>query len=376
MGDHRMNRRDLFRRGAAGGLGLAGLGMAAGRLDVAGALAATPHATAAPPITVQGDTLHVFSNNLPPRIQWDENYGYCGETAMVSAGLYYGQYVSQYDARAFASKNEPQDQEGSQLLVDTNAVYAANQMRMNAVKYNTDNEDSTASFLAWVKQNVVKGYPVAIGVFINQHLFQLSDDPSAGDPNYDHIVLVTGVGSNHPLTDPAYYPDDTIYFSDGGEWPLNDDPQYIFEYPFAAFQKNRQQANAHNGPVYSTLNNGTNLGVVITGVADLNHDTLPVWVNTSANYEQPEIVDGSPTRPKPMALSLTITVLGMQPGVKYQLYRYASFGAVPTSRFNANAHSAKKAWSIQSASGTGYTVTDQIMSNEIAVYRAVPASAG
>ena len=249
-------------------------------------------------------------------------------------------------------------------------------MRLNAVEYDNDTEDSTSSFLAWVKQNVVKGYPVVIGTFLNEYLFQESDVTSAGNPDYDHIVIVTGIGSNHALTDPTYYPDDTIYFSDNGCWPLSGTPQYSFAYSFASFQKDRAQANAHNGLVYSLSNNGSNYGVAITGVADLNHETLPVRVSTSVNYEKPEMKDGTATRPKPMSLTLTVTVSGLQPGVKYQLYRYASFDSVPVSRFNANAGNATMRWTIQSNSASQHTMTEQIISNKIAVYRAVPASAG
>ena len=42
-------------------------------------------------------------NKIPPRYQWEHNGGYCGETSMISAGLYYGQYLSQYDVRTIAS---------------------------------------------------------------------------------------------------------------------------------------------------------------------------------------------------------------------------------------------------------------------------------
>ena len=34
-------------------------------------------------------------NAIPARVQWNENNGYCGATSIISAGLYYGQYVSQ-----------------------------------------------------------------------------------------------------------------------------------------------------------------------------------------------------------------------------------------------------------------------------------------
>ena len=32
--------------------------------------------------------------DIPPRFQWNANNGYCGETAFISVGLYYGQYCS------------------------------------------------------------------------------------------------------------------------------------------------------------------------------------------------------------------------------------------------------------------------------------------
>ena len=38
--------------------------------------------------------------DMPPRVQWQDNDGYCGETSVQMAALYYGAYVSQYVARA------------------------------------------------------------------------------------------------------------------------------------------------------------------------------------------------------------------------------------------------------------------------------------
>ncbi|AEA68430.1 Hypothetical protein; putative exported protein [Pseudomonas brassicacearum subsp. brassicacearum NFM421] len=67
-------------------------------------------------------------NDIPPRLQWEANYGYCGETALISAGLYYGQYVSQFDARAIASPNVKQSKRGSQLLLGRNDGATAAQM--------------------------------------------------------------------------------------------------------------------------------------------------------------------------------------------------------------------------------------------------------
>jgi hypothetical protein len=323
-------------------------------------------------LTIHDDE-YIHTNNIPPRYQWDANNGYCGEVSLISAGLYYGQYISQYDMRSLALKNAPQND--GQLLIGLNDQYAANQLHLNCIEWDTDAEQSTDDFLAWVKQNVVKGYPVAIGIYINEYLFYGKTDPDAGDAEYDHIVPVMGIASNQPLTDPHYYPDDLICFSDNGLWGSSTNPPYRFTYAFGPFEADRETANEKTSPVYSLSNDASNYGIAITGVMDLNGDTLPVRVDTNFNYEIPEIIDGSNTRPSPMPLQLTITVSDLQPEVLYHLYRYNTLDAVPDSEFNANVDAAYEHCDIQISSGSTYTMTEEIQSDEIAVYRAVSATA-
>jgi len=63
----------------------------------------------------------VYNLTLEPRLQWNENYGYCGSTSLVTASLYLGGlYASQYDNRNVASNGTNQKQEGSQLLLGVN----------------------------------------------------------------------------------------------------------------------------------------------------------------------------------------------------------------------------------------------------------------
>lgn len=315
---------------------------------------------------------NIQHNHIPPRYQWDSNAGYCGEVCLISAGLYYGQYVSQYDARAIATDNAPQNQ--SQLLLGINDTYAAGQMQLNFIAWDSVAEQNTDQFLVWVKQMALASYPVAIGVYTNEYLFYDNTNANAGDPQYDHIVSVTGIASQHSFTDANYYGDDLLCFSDNGLWG-NSRPPYYFSYAFDPFQADRRQANAPDGAIYSLANAGTNYGIAITGVKDLNGDTLPVRVDTNVNYERPEIVDGSNSRPAAMPLTLTITVSGLLPQVSYNLYRYNAFSAVPDSHFNAHAANAGAVWHFQISSGTSFTLQEQIQSNEIAVYRAVKASA-
>ena len=332
---------------------------------------AAPAATQPRPSAPAAATTYRAGSNLPPRTQWNANYGYCGETSFVSAGLNYGQYISQYDARAIASNNARQSLESSQLLLGVNDVAAAKAMHLTVVA----RQSTTASFLTWVKSNVTAGYPVVMGVLMNQSRFYGTTNLNAGDTEYDHIVTVTGITSQHPLTGPAtYYADDVLTFTDHGEWTTNGLPQNTFTYPFATFPATRQQANAKTGPVYS-LKNGIDYGIAITGIIDLSRETVPVRLTMSTSAEIPAMVNGSNTRPAAKPVTLTATVSNLKPGTTYNLYRYSSMAAVPDSNINANAAKATQRWTITIPSGSTYTMTQTIMSNEIAVYRAVPVGA-
>lgn len=320
---------------------------------------------------------YTVANPLPPRQQWLANGGYCGEESFVSAGLYYGQYVSQYDARALASNNAPQNTRRSWLLLGVNDVATAKAMHLTSSAFDTTAQTDTTSFLRWVKGNVAEGYPVVIAVYNNEYLMYGRRTPTAGDPIYDHIVTVTGVTSSSPLTAPiAYSPDDVITFSDHGVWTGTPSglPQYLFSYTFGAFPATRRQANARGGPVYSLPSTAGNYGIAITGVADVNHETVPVRLTTSVNAENPPMRNGT-TRPTASPVTLTVTVSGLTPGATYNLYRYNSMAAVPDGSFNANAARAAQTWQIV-ATGPTYTLQQTILSSDVAVYRAVPASAG
>lgn len=292
--------------------------------------------------------------DISSRLQWNENNGYCGEVSLISAGLYYGQYLSQYDARSLACNGGSQT--GNQLLLGINDQVAATAMRLQA----EERQESTG-FLDWVSGHTDQGHPVAIGVYTNEYLFYGDTDPSAGDKQYDHIVPVLNVGS------------ESITFSDNGLWsdPV---PYYIFTYPSSSFSATREQANNPNGPIYSLPSLST-YGIAITGVSDDNKETVPVRVTPNYNYEFPEIADKSNTRPSPMPLTLQITILNLESGVNYTLYRFNDFAKVPTSNFNAHAVDAVQHWPITISAGTTYTLTDTTLSDTSAIYRCVKAAA-
>ena len=339
-------------------------------------LMALATAVATTPLSASAAT-YTDSLAVPARLQWNSNYGYCGEVSFISAGLYYGQYISQYDARAIASPNVSQSLESSQLLVGVNDAAAATRMRLAYAQPTGSALTSAPAFLAWVKGKVVSGAPVIIGVYTNAYKFYGSRNLNFGDSEYDHIVTVTGFTSTHTPTTPAtYYSDDTLTLEDHGVWSggSSSAPPYFFQYALGPFQQTRRTANATTAAVYS-LKNGGNYGIAITDILDTDKKTVPVRLATSKNFESPVIRNGSTSRPTASAITLTITLSGLIPGVPYNLYRYSTVNNIPTASFNANAAKAAQKWAIQISSGSTFVQTLTIQSSETAAFRAVPASA-
>lgn len=325
-------------------------------------------------------------NPIPPRYQWEHNGGYCGETSMISAGLYYGQYLSQFDARAIASPKMRQNtkKDGSyaaQLLLGVNDKSAAQALRLKHERLDTDD---SRDLLGWIKSHVVEGHPVIMGVFNNE--YRLYGKTTGGDGEYDHIVPVLGWGSNYPLEDGELHDDDVILISDNGLYtPDNNNTPpippksvpYYFHYPLARFLKNRKEANLPKGNLYSLLDlpkyqtppDKQNYGIAITGVEDELDETLPVRVSTSANYEAPFIASDSNKRPTPMAIKLTIHVSGLDPSKTYHVYHYTDEKEVPRKHFRGGSP-----WKVIRGSNGVWKGTMKIRSDQKAFFRAVEAS--
>lgn len=326
-----------------------------------------PAATAPVPPTATPDAgSYAVMLDLPPRLQWEANDGYCGEMSFVIAGLHYGQYVSQYDARALASPGVPQSKSSSQLLLDANEVGAATAMKLRHEVWSKSG--TTKDFLLWTKNHLVANHVVIAGIFENTKIFDFQ--ASQGD-DYDHIVPFVGYASSHPLTEQAVFDDDRLTLTDNGDYSQSVKASSLtFTYALSQFIFARAQQP--NQPYY--LNDGEDSAIAILGVEDPLGETMPVELKASTDSEQPEMVDGSDARPAPGPVRLTITVSGLTPGESYNLYRYSNFESVPTSSFNASAAKATSVTTINVATASVFVKTEDIMSNTIAIYRAVKAS--
>lgn len=306
------------------------------------------------------------SLDLPPRVQWDANFGYCGEISFIMAGLYYGQYLSQYDARALVSRDGTQSHKTSQLLLDENEDAAAKAMKL---RYEIWPKTGTpADFLLWTKNHLLKGHPVIWGVYANTKLFKIT--PNRGE-NYDHIVPVIQFRSHHDITENRIYPDDEVTFSDNGDY-THSVRRGPITWSYALSKLIYRRSEQRDQPYY--LNDGENSGVAILGIEDENNETLRVQVKTGQSHEHGEINDGEDERPDAKPVTLRIRISGLIPGVHYKLYKYDSLAGAPVSNFNAQRHKAAKEFDIMIPSGSTLTISETIISDDMAIYRAVEAA--
>ena len=319
---------------------------------------------------------HLWDSRLPPRLQWLQNDGYCGEVSLTMALMRLGGgYISQYDARAIAAITPGEIQTSKFYLVGVNDQRAAKLLKLNFEEFDNSGSVDPRRYLSWVKAMVRRGHAVTITVFMNYYMFY--GKRQGGEADYDHIVSVSSISSDYD--DDLYHDDDVLTLEDHGLWAPRSKPVYLFSYTFGEFIATRAKANAaSNLNVYSlpdSPDNG-NFGVAHISIVDTDGEALPILVETSANYEDPHIKNGSEKRPAPMDLVLTVTVSGLEAGATYKLYKYNDENRVPTSAFNTNSlgGAAISTRDISSSSGS-YLFTEAIKSNEKVFYRCVRSDA-
>jgi len=313
---------------------------------------------------------HKKALNVTPRAQWNANDGYCGETSMITAGLAFGQYTSQWTARNLASPGVPQTRPDSQLLLGVNDTAAAAAMRLEARRAPATKNFRT--FTTWARNRFLAGDVVVVGVFNNTRML---GETGAGDPTYDHIVPVYGYESAKPLrAGRASLGTDVLTISDNGLRTLGPNAPMLYSYTLDDIQRTRRGANAAGGPVYSFPTSGPWYGVAVTGVLDSDHTTLPVKVAVNVNSEGVQNESALTAAPMAEPIRLTVTLARPDNAREAVLYQYDDFASVPTGAFNAHAGDAAHVWRVPAGSGP-YTVTVDAMSNDTRVFRAVPADA-
>jgi hypothetical protein len=395
---------------------------------------------------------HTITPRRPivPFYQWENNDGYCGEVSLLQAAMNNGQWMSQLNVRllcgaylledggevsasqagpdGYCAAHGQNPYEYAQLLFTCQAGCAAaarclSNARLSAESYETPagqtGKAAYEAYMSWVKQKLIAGDWVTVGV-----LWQWGNDSE-----YDHIVSVTSIGTDHDPTDATYYGDDVLYLDDHGLETFRngqeaDNPgvplgasgvdggctPYYFGDTFDNLGRARADMSPNGHQPYGfpmPTASASNYAFAVSGPLDTGGDTLPVTLTitgtttngaanpadpiASYNYENPFIgtsTQGSSctnTPPKHwMDVTAEVTVEGLTAGTDYNLYEYdfasvtgvgsAAALAVPTSSFNAAASKATRQTAF-TAMGATYSTSASFTSDQVVVFRAVPASA-
>ncbi|MGP8217072.1 MAG: T9SS type A sorting domain-containing protein [Bacteroidia bacterium] len=275
--------------------------------------------------------------NIPPRIQWPNNDGYCGENSIQMCGLYYGNYISEVVVRDVA---------GGELLVYVNDTAALDSLNFNYVEWDPNpNPPQYMTYLDWVKQYLYQKQPVIITVYVS----------GMSDPDYDHIIPAIGFYANSVNT---YNATDSLTYN------TNFDTVY-FTRAFSTIYATRAQAN-NSAPYPYYIPKNVDYGVAVTGNKDPGKVTRPVHIVLDSN-DEPNVTLGVP----PCMLRATITADSLTIGKSYALLRYNNYRTVPSTGFKPSGANSVVYFT---ATAVTHTVIDSFMSDTAVFYRCIPYS--
>ena len=331
----------------------------------------------------------VPNDTVTPFYQWENNNGYCGEVSLMSAGLSNGQWISQYNTRMVCggffgpetngsgpsllqAGNAPRRWHASfnaQLLVESPsqglsgpydydwAARCAANAGLSLVQYPSNTGYLAPNsglagykdFMSWVKAQTIAGHQTVIGVLINGMAGGI-------DPQYDHIVTVIKIGTNHSPADANYYPDDVLYLEDhgaftlrltaGGVWKYAANPgippgaggdvkgctPYIYRYRFDAFVRTRAQENAKGAPVYAVVmpDAGKTIRTITGNTAATGDGRVPI----NGPHDVAFAITG-PIDPQGETLPVSLVIMGTSSLVKGKwVANPADENSVPPAMYN------------------------------------------
>jgi hypothetical protein len=277
--------------------------------------------------------------DIPPRKQWVNQFGYCGECSIQQAALYYGTYVSQYRAREIIDPTQWQD-----VWVPENSgpIFTALRLRVD-VWDQAQAAPQYPAFLVWMKKHLQQGHPVIFQSFVR----------GEADPGYDHIMTAVGFTS---IDTTAYHAEDRLFFTDH-YW------SGYYNRSFGSLHDTRDMSG--NGSRYEyCIPRDRDGGCAVTGIKDASGTARRIVLKVD-RWREPNISRGA----LPVMLTGTIAVSGLVNGKAYALLRYDNYRSVPTSNFLSSAFTRK---TVFTASAASKTFIDWFKSDGIVIYRCVP----
>ncbi|WP_394849591.1 C39 family peptidase [Pendulispora brunnea] len=277
--------------------------------------------------------------DIPPREQWRNGHGYCGETSLQSIALHYGAWVSQQVVR---------DAAGGELLLAVNETKALDALHFDYE--NWDYEKTSApqfqQFATWLKGQMVQGHPVIFAAYLSE----------SSDLEYDHIMPAVGIDFRRAS---GYDAQDTLSFNTnfGGR----------VRRTFGASWGTRQSC-INDSNAGGCIPQGVDYGIAVLGITDRKRATLPVRLVMARNAE-PNVSLGESAE----TMQTTVTVSGLTKGRSYALLRYDKAKNVPTDAMAAGFLASKYDKRVDfTATGNTWAESDTFDSDGVAYYRCVP----
>ncbi|UJR17124.1 hypothetical protein I4U23_004020 [Adineta vaga] len=246
--------------------------------------------------------------DIPPRLQWENGNGFCGEVTIQSFGLYYGAWISQKLVRDI--------NQGEYLLEKTSMDDCRtpyNTLSILGFTYNVwdwknSSQPQFRDYCCWMKKSIIQGYPVMFVVYLRY--FHQKD--------YDHVMPAFGIRfrdeNNYDPTDVLTYCN--LYHERLIERKMN-------EQDLGATRKTCQKHCGEGGCIPLDID----YGIAFTGILDEDHVTLPVRLSVSASNEPN-------THPayneQPIEMDGIVTIRNLTIDRVYVLLRYSSYAYVPT----------------------------------------------
>jgi hypothetical protein len=279
--------------------------------------------------------------DIPPRQQWENDGGYCGETSIQAIGLYYGAWISQKVVRAVA---------GGELLIGVNEEAALGALHLAHTTWDTAApEPQFESFVAWTKSHLEQRVPVIYAIYLTDGI---------DDPDYDHIVPAMGITA---ASASGYAAADTLISSDNFGDRIERSVGGL-----AGTRASCASSSTQGGCVPRDVD----YGVAITGITDARTATLPLRIKVPVDHE-PNVSVGESASP----LTASVEVSALQPGHNYALLRYDDYTKVPTSATAADFLASSYSHRVDfTADGPAWTYADPVSfpSSGATYYRCVP----
>lgn len=268
--------------------------------------------------------------DIAPRIQWNNNGGYCGSSTIQQIALNYGIYISQDACRKVIGDQE--------ILLGINAHKVLDKL---SFKYEEWNHISfipqSKRFLQWIKLNIKNNDPVMIGVYTR----------NGNNKWYDHIIPITGYVSEKFNN----YEDDYLIFNSCWD-------ELIYSYGISELintRKDSNNANRFSIPKY------VNFGIAITGVNDPENLLKPVKIIPTINHE-PNITIGE----EPSLITAKIKISNLEENKKYIILKYDDYKEIPVNDYLNSSYVEKN---IFIAEETNKELDVNFMSNSSTIYR-------